>query len=223
MSKNIDLYTKILDDIYIRDIFDKIADLEIIEPNEYGIAFHGKNHSLNVVSLVENIMKQLNYVEKRIEACKIAAILHDIGCLKGKKNHALESWKMTKEYLNKYNLEDEETILNAIKNHSNCTSKDEVAIILYLADKLDIKSDRVGPGGYNVEGMRQLQYIHEIIVEVAKEKLSVEFYTSENFDIDEMNKFYFTAKVFEAIESFCRILNINKKSISLNKMKWRLK
>ncbi|HOZ53818.1 MAG TPA: HD domain-containing protein [Bacilli bacterium] len=221
MNKKVDIYKKILDDIYIQNIFDKIADLEIIKPNEYGVAFHGRNHSLNVVRLLENIMNQLNYDEKKIEAGKIAAILHDIGCIKGKKNHTLESWKMAKKYLNKYNLEDEKIILNAIKNHSNCNYEDEIAVILCLADKLDIKSDRVGPGGYNVEGMRQLQYIHDIIVKVNKEKLSIKFFVSDKFDINEMNKFYFTTKVFESIESFCRIFNINKKVIYLNKKEWR--
>ena len=58
----------------------------------------------NVKNLAEKILKVLNYEQYIIEETKIAAILHDVGAIQGKENHAYRSWEYAKNYFIKNNL-----------------------------------------------------------------------------------------------------------------------
>lgn len=61
-----------------------------------GTARHDLSYALNVVKLVESVLVQLNVDKAYIEAAKIAALLHDLGCVHGKKGHAMNSYLMVK-------------------------------------------------------------------------------------------------------------------------------
>ena len=76
-----ELYNTIINDEEIIKIYNSISEFE---DKDNGWAHHDLKHVKNVAYMVEKILKNLNYDENFIEEAKIAAILHDTGCIKGK-------------------------------------------------------------------------------------------------------------------------------------------
>ena len=172
--------------------------------------------------MVESILKQLGYDKAYINEAKIAALLHDIGCVQGKDNHQERSAIMTKKYLKENNicLKYEDEVISAIKNHSAGFDEENImTLCLIFCDKLDIKKSRVAKEGYNVIGMRQLQYIDDINIAIDDEYVEVNFLAKDKMDIKELNNFYFIDKVFKAINSFSNKIN-RKAIIKLNNKFW---
>ena len=91
-----DNFNKIANDKTIINIYNKISEFEDLDK---GWAHHDLDHVKNVAKLVESLLRQLEYEESFIEEAKIAAILHDIGAIEGKKNHALRSYNFAKKYI----------------------------------------------------------------------------------------------------------------------------
>lgn len=215
------LYEIIKSDKYIIDIYNKIGEKEEIAKKW---AYHNYNHAINVTMLVERILKSLNYNSKLIEGAMIASIMHDIGALEGKKDHATRSYERAKKYFDKNNIDFEykEEVLEAIKLHSDgFNTNNIIALSLILADKLDIKSTRVCTGGYEIEGMRQLAHIKDIDIQIDSNILKVNFLVDNEIDIQELNNYYFTKKVFKAIESFANKLNLEYTILMNNKI-WKI-
>ena len=76
----------------------------------------------------------------------IAALLHDIGMINGRENHAERSKEMAKAYLKKYGLDDME--LSVIAGAIGCHSGDDkivnlVDAALMMGDKMDITRGRI--------------------------------------------------------------------------------
>lgn len=213
------IFEKIQNDINIIDLYDSISKFEDIDK---GWAHHDLNHVKNVASLVESLLKKLEYSESFIEDAKIAAILHDTGALEGKNNHAIRSYNFAKEYLKNNNiiLENENLVLEAIKIHSDGFYSDNIiASALILSDKLDIKYTRVAKEGLNVMGMRQLQYIKDILVDIDSNSLIIKFICDSKVNKEELDEFYFIEKVFKSIISFCEKMNL-KPIVLFNNKKW---
>ena len=202
------MFERILNDNYILEFYENIKKYELANK---ALAFHGKTHALNVAKLVEEILKITDCDDKTIESGKVAALLHDLGCYCGKDDHEIRSYKLAKDYIEKNNilLDDKEQVLEAIKDHrNNFDSSNIITVALILADKLDIKRDRVAPEGFNVIGMRQLQYINDIVITKNNNNLVVKFITGEMMDIEELLDFYFMKKVLKSIENFSKNQNM---------------
>lgn len=202
------MFDKIKNDSEIIEIYKKI---EKFENDEKGWAYHNYDHVVNVTNMVEELLKMQGYDNQFIDDAKIACILHDVGALTGKDGHALRSYEFAKDYFIRNNIElsNKDLVLEAIRIHSDGFDTDNIiALALILADKLDIKKTRVALEGKNVEGMRQLLYIEDIHVKIEDNCLNVNFYVGEDIDIEELNEFYFTKKVFKAIESFSNKINL---------------
>lgn len=213
------MYEKILNDNTIINFYNDISDYE---DKCKGWAHHDFKHVTNVASMVESILKQLGYDKAYINEAKIAALLHDIGCVQGKDNHQERSAIMTKKYLKENNicLKYEDEVISAIKNHSAGFDEENImTLCLIFCDKLDIKKSRVAKEGYNVIGMRQLQYIDDINIAIDDEYVEVNFLAKDKMDIKELNNFYFIDKVFKAINSFSNKIN-RKAIIKLNNKFW---
>lgn len=196
------IYDKIKNDEEIIELYDKISD---IEDENKGWAHHDLQHVTNVAELVEKILRCLNYDDEYIEEAKIAAILHDTGCIEGKEGHALRSYKFAKNYLidNEVKLKNTELVLEAIRIHSDGFDTDNIiALALILSDKLDIKSTRVAKEGYNVKGMKELQFIEDILIDIHNNILEINFICDSKINKHELEEFYFIKKVFKAINSF---------------------
>ena len=138
--------------------------------------------------------------------------------------YALKSYKFTKEYLEQKGiaLENKDLVLDAIKVYSDGFDSDNIiALTLILSDKLDIKHTRVAKEGYNVIGMRQLQYIKDIVIDIEDDRLIVRFICHNRMDKKELEGFYFTLKVLRAISAFARKVNLVP-SVILDDEEWEL-
>ena len=216
-----DNFNKIANDKTIINIYNKISEFEDLDK---GWAHHDLDHVKNVAKLVESLLRQLEYEESFIEEAKIAAILHDIGAIEGKKNHALRSYNFAKKYITENNiiLKNKDLVLDAIKIHSDGFDSDNIiALTLILSDKLDIKHTRVAKEGYNIKGMKELQYIQDIYVVIKNKNLKIQFICDDKINKNELEEFYFIIKVFKSIISFSRKMNLNPQ-VLLNNNEWNL-
>ena len=204
-----ELYNLLKQDEKIQKIYKQIEENEI---QDGGWAFHNYEHIKNVSKIAEEILKSLNFDEETIYSCKIACLLHDVGAIEGKDGHAERSYEYAKALFedNNYLFKDKDVVLDAIKNHSDGFESDNiVALAIILADKLDIKKTRISEEGKKVIGNRQYQHIEDIVVNINDNKITVNFITVGNLDLKETNEYYFTKKVFKAIQSFSNKLGLN--------------
>lgn len=110
------------------------------------MACHGRYHTTFVIRTIENLLAKLNFDEYTIELGKIAGLLHDIGAIEGKNGHVKRSSEMCIHFLDKTTLsrESKETIIHAIKDHSNGDEiNSPVGAALLIADKINISKERV--------------------------------------------------------------------------------
>lgn len=213
------IFNKIYNDPSIREIYKQV---EINEKQNNTRAHHNFNHVDNVIKLTEQILKSLKCEEKIIEEAKIAACLHDTGAVEGKENHAYRSYEFAKKYFEEQNieLENKSLVLDAIKNHSAGFDTDnKIQLALILADKLDIKYTRVTPAGLDFEGMRQMQYINDINLNIDNNTLIVRFVCDEKINKKELEDYYFLKKVGNAIKAFSEKFNL-KFEVYFNEKFW---
>lgn len=216
-----EIYNKMLKDNEIKDIYNEVEEYEI---NTGGWCYHNYDHVMNVTEMVIYILKELNFNEEDVAKGKIACLLHDTGAILGKDNHTYRSYTYAKEYFKKNNInfKDIDLVLEAIKDHSNNFDTDNIyTLALILSDKLDTKSNRVTEVGKTILGNRQYTHIKDIKISIKNNLLSINYITDKNIDIKELNEFYFTKKVFNAIKSFSNKMNLNYK-VYINNNEWSL-
>ena len=199
-------------------------DIEKRETQGGGWAFHNFEHIKNVSMVAEKILKNLNVDESTIYGCKIACMLHDVGALQGKDEHAQRSYIYAKKLFedNNWIFEGMEDVLDAIKDHSVGFDKDNIITLsIILADKLDIKKTRISKEGLKIEGNRQYGHIEDIIIKIEDKLLTINFKTDGKINIDEVNNYYFTKKVFNAIDSFSKKLKLEY-SVLIDGKTWNI-
>lgn len=204
------------------DIFNIYKEIENKENENGGYAFHNYKHVENVSKIAEKILTDLNFDENTIYKCKIACLLHDLGALLGKDGHAQRSYEYSKKLFKDNNIvfEDSEIVLNAIKNHSSYFESDNILVLsIILADKLDITKTRITQAGKKVQGNRQYQHIEDITIHIENKEMILNFITDGNIDIREVNEYYFTSKVFRAIEAFSKKMDL-KYCILMDNKTW---
>ena len=214
-----DLFNKIKNDKRVIEIYNQIHEYE---DKENGYAYHDYNHVNNVADYCEKILKALNYDEDFINEAKVAAILHDTGCTVDKDNHAQRSYEFAKKYFeeNNIHLKNKNLVLEAIKNHSDGFITDNIMqLVIILADKIDIKKSRISEYGKQVEGNRQYQYIDDIQFKIENNNFYINFICDAKIDFEELNNYYFTKKVFKAIQVFSDKLNLSPK-VMINDELW---
>ena len=206
------------------EIVNIYREIEKEETKNGGWAFHNFEHIKNVMMIAEKILNDLNFDENIIYKCKIACLLHDVGALQGKEDHAERSYLYAKELFEKNNwiFEGFDDVLDAIKNHSAGFDTDNIITLsIILADKLDIKKTRISEEGLKIEGNRQYGHIEDIIVKIENNSLTINFKTDSKINIEEVNNYHFTKKVFKAIESFSNKIGL-KYSILLDGNIWNI-
>ena len=220
MSSAQDVYKFIYSDKRIRDIYKGIDEIE--EANVEAWGHHNFDHVNNVKDIVEELLRKLEYDDELIEEAKIAAIMHDVGAIKGKPGHAERSYIYTQNYFDENNirLKHGEQILDAIRNHSDgFDSANIIQLALILADKLDIKKTRPTKRGLEVPGNRQYGNIERIDTNIDDDTLKINFISNDKLDKEELENFYFMKKVGNAIKSFSERLNL-KYEVYLNGTVW---
>ena len=112
-----------------------------------GFTDHSMAHCALVAERAAYILKMLGYSDREQELAKIAGCMHDIGNAINRKNHAEYGALLANDILKEMGAatEDRMTIIAAIGNHDESTggAKDPVSAALILADKSDVRQNRV--------------------------------------------------------------------------------
>ena len=126
--------------------------LALLERGNYNLGVMGfTDHSMAHCALVAEraayILKTLGYSEQEQELAKIAGCMHDIGNAVNRKNHAEYGALLANDILKEVGMAtaDRMTVIAAIGNHDESTggAKDPVSAALILADKSDVRQNRV--------------------------------------------------------------------------------
>ena len=112
-----------------------------------GYTEHSKKHAARVAETAGKILKELGYGQKAIELSRIAGYMHDIGNSINRHDHAHSGAALAYQILKgmRMPLEDILVIVTAIGHHdeSTGTAVDVVSAALILADKTDVRRNRV--------------------------------------------------------------------------------
>ena len=114
-----------------------------------GFTDHSEVHCTVVADRAGMILKKLGYSEHDVDVAKIAGFMHDIGNAVNRKNHGEYGALLADRFLEKTDmpLEDRVTVVSAIGTHDESTvgAKDAISAALILADKTDVRRNRVRP------------------------------------------------------------------------------
>ena len=116
-----------------------------------GYTEHGQRHVSIVARWAGQILRELNYPERKAELAEIAGYLHDMGNLINRDHHAQMSAILAHDVLMEMGMGLEEVVevMRAIGNHheEDGYPVSEVSAALILADKADVHRSRVRPIG----------------------------------------------------------------------------
>lgn len=114
---------------------------------ELGFTEHSTKHATKVAQEAARILKELGYSAHEIELSKVAGYMHDIGNSINRNDHAHSGAIMAYQILKerKIPLADAITVATAIGQHDEATGTavDAVSAALILADKTDVRRNRV--------------------------------------------------------------------------------
>lgn len=114
---------------------------------ELGFTEHSIKHATKVAQEAARILKELGYSVHEIELSRIAGYMHDIGNSINRNDHAhsgaIMAYQILKEH--KMPLADAIIVATAIGQHDEATGTavDAVSAALILADKTDVRRNRV--------------------------------------------------------------------------------
>jgi len=163
---------------------------------------HGIGHAITVANTCEKFARMVNMKEERINELKIAALFHDIGIADfGKVGHNLRGANMTREYLSNKQISNKEMIYDAVKNHTNGGVENLYCKILFFADKIDVCKNRMTGIGAKTRGNRQFAHFEGVDFGILNDTFIVKFKTNGKIDMNELNSYYFVAKIFTSIKA----------------------
>ena len=114
-----------------------------------GFTEHAEAHCSIVAERAAYILRTFGYSEREIELAKIAGFMHDIGNALNRSHHAEHGAVIANTILRDtdMSIEDRVTVVSAIGNHDESTggAKDAVSAALIIADKTDVRRNRVRP------------------------------------------------------------------------------
>ena len=112
-----------------------------------GFTDHSKVHCALVAERAGYILRKLGYSDREVELAKIAGFMHDIGNAINRTHHAELGAILANDILKQTDLDmlDRITVIAAIGHHDESTggARDAVSAALILADKTDVRRDRV--------------------------------------------------------------------------------
>ena len=112
-----------------------------------GFTEHSRKHAAKVADTAAYILESLGYEAHQIELSKIAGYMHDIGNSINRNDHAHNGAILAYQILKDLGmpLSDAATVATAIGHHDEATGTavDVVSAALILADKTDVRRNRV--------------------------------------------------------------------------------
>lgn len=152
-----------------------------------GFTEHSRKHAVKVAETAGKILKDLGYGAEEIRLSKIAGYMHDIGNSINRHDHAHTGALLAYGILKEMGmpLRDVMTVTTAIGNHdeSTGTAVDIVSAALILADKTDVRRNRVqNPTIANFDIHDRVNYaVLTSSLEVKKEKRVIQM----NLELDD--------------------------------------
>ena len=114
-----------------------------------GFTDHSMAHCVLVAERAAYILRKLGYSDREEELAKIAGCMHDIGNAVNRTHHAEIGALLANDILKETDMPigDRMTVISAIGSHDESTggAKDPVTAALILADKTDVRRNRVRP------------------------------------------------------------------------------
>jgi len=178
-----DTYKKYFNCPDINQILDSINDMLL--PKGMYAGCHGRYHAMYVVGVVENILQSLSYDIRTVELGKIAALLHDIGNIAGRWNHARKSAALASvllDYPVDLSQEEKSMIIQAIEDHSagnNISSA--IGAAVFIADKVDITKKRIQRFENSDPFHKNLQQINDAKICASNDAITINYITSDAF------------------------------------------
>ena len=112
-----------------------------------GYTEHSFAHVEKVAATSSMILETLGYDERTVELARIASIMHDIGNVINRIDHAQSGAVMAFRLLDNHNMPANEicSIISAIGNHDESTAQpvDPISAALIIGDKTDVRRTRV--------------------------------------------------------------------------------
>ena len=112
-----------------------------------GFTDHSEAHCALVAERAAYILRKLGYASHEEELVKIAGFMHDIGNAVNRTHHAELGALLANDILKQTDMpiQDRIAIISAIGQHDESTggSKDPISAALILADKTDVRRNRV--------------------------------------------------------------------------------
>jgi metal-dependent HD superfamily phosphatase/phosphodiesterase len=112
-----------------------------------GYTEHSFAHVIGVANRAADILTSLGYDEHTVELARIAGVLHDIGNVVNRADHAQSGAILAFTVLREMGADPKElsTVITAIGNHDEHTAfpVNPVAAALIIADKTDVRRTRV--------------------------------------------------------------------------------
>ncbi len=112
-----------------------------------GYTEHARKHAAKVAVTAGKLLKKLGYDDHTVELTRIAGYMHDLGNCVNRIDHAHTGALMAFQFLRDWGAppEDIATIITAIGQHdeNSGTAVDPVSAALILADKTDVRRNRV--------------------------------------------------------------------------------
>ena len=114
---------------------------------ELGYTEHSRKHAARVAQRAGEILEKLEFDGHEVELARIAGYMHDIGNCVNRNNHAHSGAILAYQILREKDLsiDDVLTVVTAIghRDEATGTSVDAVSAALILADKTDVRRNRV--------------------------------------------------------------------------------
>ena len=112
-----------------------------------GYTDHSEIHCSIVAENAAMILEKFGYSEHEMELARIAGYMHDIGNAINRSHHAEYGGLLANEILKQtdMSIKDRIVVVSAISNHDESTggAVDPVSAALIIADKTDVRRDRV--------------------------------------------------------------------------------
>lgn len=112
-----------------------------------GYTDHSEEHSLKTGELAGTILETLGHSPRMVDLCKIAAYMHDIGCMVSRVGHPQSGAMISFNILTRLGMDYNEIALitGAIGNHDeDCgIPVSPISAALIIADKSDMRRSRV--------------------------------------------------------------------------------
>ena len=217
------LYNKILNNSEYLDTAKKIDNIKFITDGKWDWE-HGLGHYKRVAEYVNKILLQLNADKRTIDLGMAAALLHDIGLIKGDKvGHAIESSKIFVKFIDKNDIthNEEEILRQAIIDHSKGNNiKSLVGLALLLADKLDVTYHRTENSSIQDIMNKEIQKIKNVDIKINEKELIVSYTTYDDFNINILNDWPKAITIPYKVSNYLNkdfIFLINDKQIDLSK------